>query len=137
MIPWTAAYQGSLSITNSWSLLKFISIELVMPSNHLILCCPLLLLPSIFPSIRVFSNESLWLISLLVLIYYTVVSIYYNSIYSSMGFPDSSAGKESTCHVGDLGLIPGLGRSPGEGKGYPLQYSDLENSMGLQTVGHD
>ena len=56
--PWTAALQASLSITNSWSLLKFMSIELVMPSNHLILCCPLLLLPSIFPSIRVFSNES-------------------------------------------------------------------------------
>ena len=56
--PWTAACQASLSITKSWSLLKLISIELVMPSNHLILCHPLLLLPSIFPSIRVFSNES-------------------------------------------------------------------------------
>ena len=56
--PWTAAHQASLSITNSRSLLKFMSIELVMPSNHLILCCPLLLLPSIFPSIRIFSNES-------------------------------------------------------------------------------
>ena len=56
--PWTAACQASLSITNSQSLLKFMSIELVMPSNHLILCCPLLLLPSIFPSIRIFSSES-------------------------------------------------------------------------------
>ena len=56
--PWTAACQASLSITNSHSLPKLISIELVMPSNHLILCCPLLLLPSIFPSVRVFSNES-------------------------------------------------------------------------------
>ena len=56
--PWTAACQASLSIASSWSLLKFMSIESVMPSNHLILCCPLLLLPSIFPSIRVFSNES-------------------------------------------------------------------------------
>ena len=56
--PWTAACQASLSITNSQSLLKLMSIESVMPSNHLILCCPLLLLPSIFPSIRVFSNES-------------------------------------------------------------------------------
>ena len=55
---WTAARQASLSITNSWSLLKLMSIESVMPSNHLILCCPLLLLPSIFPSKRVFSNES-------------------------------------------------------------------------------
>ena len=56
--PWTAAHQASLSITNSWSLLKLMSIESVMPSNHLILCCPLLLPPSVFPSIRVFSNES-------------------------------------------------------------------------------
>ena len=56
--PWTAAHQASLSITNSQSLLKLMSIESVMPSNHLILCHPLLLPPSIFPSIRVFSNES-------------------------------------------------------------------------------
>ena len=55
--PWTAAHQASLSFSISWSLLKLISIELVMPSNNLILCRPLLLLPSIFPSIRVFSNE--------------------------------------------------------------------------------
>ena len=55
---WTAARQASLSITNSRSLLKLMSIESVMPSNHPILCCPLLLLPSIFPSIRVSSNES-------------------------------------------------------------------------------
>ena len=61
-IPWAAARQTSLSITNSWSLLKLMSIELVMPSNHLILCHPLLLLPSIFPSIRVFSSESVLLI---------------------------------------------------------------------------
>ena len=56
--PWTAARQASLFITNSWSLLKLMSIESVMPSNHLILCCPLLLLRPIPPSIRVFSNES-------------------------------------------------------------------------------
>ena len=56
--PWTAAHQASLSITNSRSLLKLMSIESVMPSNYLILCHPLLLLPSIFPNIRVFSNES-------------------------------------------------------------------------------
>ena len=54
---WTAAHQASLSITSSWNLLKRMSIESVMPSNHFILYCPLLLLPSIFPSIRVFSNE--------------------------------------------------------------------------------
>ena len=58
MTPTTIARQASLSITSSWNLLKLMSIELVMPSNHLILCCPLLLLPSIFPSIRVFSNKS-------------------------------------------------------------------------------
>ena len=56
--PWTAACQASLSFTISQSLLKLMSIESVMPSNHLVLCRPLLLLPSIFPSIRVFSNES-------------------------------------------------------------------------------
>ena len=56
--PWTAARQASLSITNSWSFFKLLCIESVMPSNHLILCHPLLLLPLIFPSIRVFSNES-------------------------------------------------------------------------------
>ena len=56
--PWTAAGQASLSITNSWNLLKLMAINLVMPSNYLILCSPLLLLPSIFPSIRVFSSES-------------------------------------------------------------------------------
>ena len=56
--PWTAARQASLSITNTWSLLKLMPIESMMPSNHLILCPPLLLLPSIFPSIRAFSNES-------------------------------------------------------------------------------
>ena len=56
--PWTAAHWAFLAIINSWSLLKLMSIESVMPSNHLILCLTLLLLPSVFPSIRVFSNES-------------------------------------------------------------------------------
>ena len=56
--PWTATHQASLSITNSWSLLKLMSMKSPMPSSRLILYCPLLLLPSIFPSIRVFSNES-------------------------------------------------------------------------------
>ena len=60
--PRTAARQASLSITNSWSLPKPMSIELAMSFNHLILCCPLLLLPSVFPSIRVFSSESVLLI---------------------------------------------------------------------------
>ena len=61
--PWTTAHQASLSITNSQGLFKLMSIKLVMPSNHLILCCPLLLLPSIFLSIKVFSNESVFSIS--------------------------------------------------------------------------
>ena len=56
--PWTAAHQASLSIANSWSLLKLMSIDSVIPSNHLIICHPVLLPPSVFPSIRVFSNES-------------------------------------------------------------------------------
>ena len=57
-VPWTVACQASLSFTISWSLLKLMSIEWVTPSNHLILCCPILLLPSIFPSVRIFPNES-------------------------------------------------------------------------------
>ena len=54
-----------------------------------------------------------------------------------LGFPGSSAGKESACNAGDLGLIPALGRSPGDGNGYPFQYSGLESSMGSQRVRHD
>ena len=54
-----------------------------------------------------------------------------------LGFPCGSASKESACNAGVLGLILGLGRSPGDGKGYPLQYSGLENSIGSQRVGHD
>ena len=62
--PWTAACQASLSITSSWSLPKLMSIESVMPSNHLVLCHPLLLLSSIFPSVRVFSNKlTLWMVA--------------------------------------------------------------------------
>ena len=58
VIPWTASHQASLSTTNSWSLLKLMSIKSVMPSNYLIFCCPLLFLPSVFPCVRVFSSES-------------------------------------------------------------------------------
>ena len=54
-----------------------------------------------------------------------------DKIIEKRGFPSGSAGKESACNAGDLGLIPGSGRSPGEGKGYPLQYSGLENSVGV------
>ena len=59
----------------------------------------------------------------------TLISIYLLSFKNDALFPCGSAGKESTCNAGDLGLIPGMGRSPGEGNGYPLQYSGLENSM--------
>ena len=69
--PWTTARQACLSITNFQSLLKLMSIQSVMPSNHLILCCPLLLLPSIFPSIRVFSNESVLCIQSIRVLYLT------------------------------------------------------------------
>ena len=157
-------HQASLCITNSQSLLKLMSIELVMPSNHLILCRPLLLLPSVFPSIRVFSNESVLCISwpkywsfstsssneYLRLISFRIdwldllaiqgilksllqhhiskASILWHSAFF-LGFPCGSAGKESACNMGDLGSIPGLRRSPGEGKGYPFRYSGLENSI--------
>ena len=60
---------------------------------------------------------------------YSKVTQLYIYVYILVVFPRGSAGKESACNAGDLGLIPGLGRSPGEGKGYPLQCSDLENSM--------
>ena len=68
--------------------------------------------------------------------------LFLNFIKKKLDFPCGSAGKESDCNEGDLGLIPGLGRSPGEGKGYPLQYSGLENPMdcilhGVTRVGHD
>ena len=210
--PWTAARQASLSITNSQGLPKPMSIELVVPSNHLILCCPLLLLPSIFPRIRIFSNESTlrirwpkyWSFSFNIspsnehpgLIsfrmdlpevqgtiksllqhhsskasilqcsaffivqlshpYMTpgktitltrwisvgkIMSLLFNMLSRVwkihwrrdrlptpvfLGFLCGSAGKESACNVGDLGSISGLGRSPGEGNGYPLQYSGLK-----------
>ena len=67
-------------------------------------------------------------ISILVLPPCITLHGYLSSPFLTLGFPCGSAGKESACNAGDLGLIPGLGRSPGEGKGYPLQYSGLENS---------
>ena len=138
-----------------------------MPSNHLILCHPLLLLPSIFPSIRVFSNEAVlcirwpkyWSFSFNIspsnehpgLISFRMVwldpfavqrtvksllqhhgskaSIIPHSAFFPWGFSGGSEVKTSAYNAGDLGLIPGLGGSPGEGKGNPLQYSCLENPM--------
>ena len=99
--PWTAAHQASLSLTVSQRLPKLVSIKSVMPSNHLILCRPFLLLPSIFPSFRVFSRASL------------VVQMVKNLL----------------ANAGDMGSIHRLGRSPGEGNGSPLQYSCQRNSM--------
>ena len=115
---------ASLSITNSQSLLKLMSIKLVMPSNNLILCCSLLLLPSIFPSIRVFSSESVlhirwpkyWSFS------FSIGPSKNIQEWFPLGFPHSSVGKESACKAGDSSSIPGSGRSAGEGIGYPLQY---------------
>ena len=166
--PWTAACQASLSITNSRSLLKLMSIESVMPSYHLILCHPLLLPPSIFPSIRVFSNVSVlhirwpkyWSFSFsispsneysglisftidwldLLAVQGTLKSLLQHhsskaSILWASGFPGSSSGKQSAYNVGDLGSVPGLGRSPGEGNDYLLQYSGLENPIDCIVCG--
>ena len=92
--PWTAALQATLSITNSRSLLKLMSFESVMPSHHLILCCPLLLLPSIFPSIRVLSNKS-------------VLHIRWTN-YSSFSFSISPSNEYSeliSCRIDRLDLL--------------------------------
>ena len=141
-------------------------IELVIPPNHLILCHPLLL-RSIFPSIRVFSNEvalrirwpKYWsfnfsislsnessrlisfgidcfdllavLVTLKSLLQYhsSKLSVLQCSVFFMAHLLHGSDGKEFACNAGDLVSIPGLGRSPGEGNGYPLQYSCLKNSM--------
>ena len=134
--PWIAAHQCSLLFTISWSLIKLLSIESVMPSNHLILCCPLLLLPSVFPGTRVFTNESVLCTVAKVLRASASASVLPMNIQDwfplelILGFPGGLEDKESSCNAGDLGLIPGLGRSPGAGNGNPLQYSCLENPNG-------
>ena len=124
------ACQASLSFTISPSLLRFMTTESVMLSNHLILCCPLLLLPSLFPSLRVFSNElalhigwpEYWSFSFSV-----SASSEFSGSHQESPFLLSSAQYGLLwwlswwwipCHVGDLDSIPALGRSPGEGKGY-------------------
>ena len=133
-----------------------------MPSSHLILCCPLLPLPTIPPSIRVFSNESTlcmrwskyWSFSFsiipckeipglisfrmywldLLAVQGTLKSLLQHqnqkaSICQCSGFPSGSDNKESVCNAGNPGLIPGLGRSPGEGNSYPIQYSCLGKTI--------
>ena len=149
--------QTSLSFTISQSLLKFMSVELKMPLNHLILCCPLLLLASVFPSIRVFSMESAlhikwpkyWSFSFNVCPsneYFLKDWLVWSPCcprnsqellqhHSSKApvlqhyafFPGGSISKESACNAGDLGSIPGSGRSPGEGNSNLLWYSYLGN----------
>ena len=149
MTPWTAAYQASLSITNSQSLLRLMSIKSVMPSKYLILCHCLPLPPSIFASIRVFSNESVFcirwpnywsfsfslspsngysgLISFridlfdLLVVQRTLKSLlqHHSSKASILRCSGGAEVKASSCSVGDLGLIPGSGRSPGGRKWQP------------------
>ena len=142
--PRTAARQASSSITNSQSLLKLMSIESVMPSNHLLLCHPLLLPPSIFLSIRVFSRNHFFAsggqsigvsASASVLPMNTQdwspsyvwedakVWAQRNRCLDIHLSPGGSEVKASASNAGDLGLISGSGRSLGEGNGNPLQYS--------------
>ena len=130
--PWIAAHQASLSITNSWSLLRLASIESVIPSSHLILCHPLLLLPSILPSIRVFSSES--------------------TLNICWDFPGGAHGKEPMCQgkrPKRCRLDPWVGKMPWRRQWQPTpvslpgeshgQRSLVSNSpsMGLQRVGYD
>ena len=121
---WTAACQDSLSITNFQNLLKCMSTESVMTSNHLIFCCPLLLLPSIFPSIRVFFNESVlrirwpryWSFSFCI----SPFNEYSGLISFRMDCLDLHAVQETFLYSPTLTLV---------GNGKPLQYSCLENSI--------
>ena len=130
MTPWTAGCQASLSNTNSRRLLKLMSIESVMPSGHFILCRPLLLLPSILPSIKVFSDESVLCIRWPWSFSYSICpSKKYSGLISFRIDWFDLLAVQSACSAGDLGSIPGLGRFPWKGKGYLLQYSGLENSV--------
>ena len=132
-----AAHQASLAITNSWSLLKLMSIKSVMPSNYLILYCPLLLPPSIFPSIRVFSNESVlrirwpkfWSFSFSI-----STSNEYSGLISlrltGLNFLQSKRLSRVFSHTTDQKhQFFSAQLSFGEGNGNPLQYSCLENPM--------
>ena len=151
--PWTTARQASLSITISRSPPKPMSIELVIPSSHIIFCHLLLLLPSIFPSIRVFSNESAlcirwpkyWSFSFNIslsnehpgLISFRMDWLDLLAVHGTLKSHKSwgsrwLSGKESACNAGDTGdldSIHGWGRTPGGGHGNPLQDSCLENPM--------
>ena len=148
MTPWSAAHQASLSITNSKSILKLMSIESVIPSNHLFLCCPLHLLPSIFPRIGVFSNESVlhirwpnyWSFRFSI----NPSNEYSGLISFKMDWLDLLAvqgtlksllqhhsSKASVLHLSAFFIVElsHLYMTTGEGNGTPLQYSCLENPM--------
>ena len=98
--------------------------------------------PSVRPESSSFSSNHPWMQTLICPWFWLLMVspedkawFFHSFLGGNLGFPCGSAGKESTCHAGDLGLIPGLGRSPGERKGYPLQCSGLENSMGCIVRG--
>ena len=148
MTPWSAAHQASLSITNSKSILKLMSIESVIPSNHLFLCCPLHLLPSIFPKIGVFSNESVLHIRWpkdCNFSFSTRPSNEHSGLISfKMDWLDLLAvqgtlksllqhhsSKASVLHLSAFFIVElsHLYMTTGEGNGTPLQYSCLENPM--------
>ena len=123
------ARQASLSITNSWSSLKLMSIESVMPSSHEFSRRRKghIFFFSTFPShSHTKQSLSFFFLGLMITQKTTQFKLFTRDY---MGFPGGSDGKASACNVGDLGLIPGLGRSPGRGNGNLLQYSCLENSM--------
>ena len=129
MTPWTAAHQASLTFTISWSLLKLMSTESMMASNHLILYHLLFLLSSVVPSIRVFSNG--WFFTSGGQSIRASASVLPMDIQASLGGSD---GKESACNARGLGSIPGLGRCPGREHGNSLQYSCLENPHGQRSL---
>ena len=143
-IPWTAACQASLSFTLSWGLLKLTSIESVILSNHLILCCPLLLLPSIFPSIRVFSSElalhirwpKCWSFSLgrsrgvfHIIRLSCKIWIHHTTLLVGTDLEVSQVIKNMPANAGGTCSISGSGSYPAAGNGNPLQYSCLENPL--------
>ena len=156
MTPWTAACQASLAITNSQSLLILMSMQLVMPSNHLILCFPLSSCPKSFPASGSFPRSQFFIsggqsigVSASVSVLPMLILLFKKKcgVKIKWCFPGCSDYKESSCNSGELGLIRDLGRSTGEGNGYSLQYACLRipwteepsrlNSMGLQRVRHD
>ena len=157
--PWTAANQTSLTLTISWSLLKLMSIESVMPFNHLILRCPLLLLPSILPSIKVFFNESAlhirwpkyWSFSFSISssnkysgltlwnnhTLKTQMLSHQNPTYVLLGFPGGTSGKESTCQCRRrkrCRFYPWVRKIPWRKKGQPTSVFLPEKSDGQRSL---